>query len=100
MKIDPAAQVTEHLEGLDKLATYCLELEIVGQAHLYQYSDADIMNAIFVFNHVVSNRLAHNQIKSGQLDPEIALHVGNKLHDLIVEITGFDPREYFKEKKK
>lgn len=73
--------------SLDSWATVALELEAMNQACRMDYSPRDLMSAIYLFQHVASNI----GIKAGVIDEDKAVEFGNRLRQLIIDMTGIDP---------
>ena len=74
---------------LDTWATVALELEAMNQACRMDYSPRDLMNATYLFQHVASNI----GIKAGVIDEDKAIEFGNRLRQLIIDMTGTDPHD-------
>jgi hypothetical protein len=47
------------------------------------------MNAVYIFQHIASNI----GIKNGHIDEAKAVEFGNRLRELIKDMTGYDPHE-------
>jgi hypothetical protein len=45
------------------------------------------MNAIYIFQHVASNI----GIKAGHIDEQKAVEYGERLRQLVIDMTGYDP---------
>ena len=75
--------------GLDSWATVAILLEAMNQACLMDYSPCDLMNAAYLFQHVASNI----GIKAGIIDEDKAVEFGNRLRQLIIDMTGYDPHD-------
>ena len=73
--------------GLDTWATIALTLEAAKEAHRMDYSPRNLVNATYLFQHVASNI----GIKAGLIDEEKAVEFGNRLRQLIIDMTGIDP---------
>lgn len=75
--------------GLDSWATVALELEVMNQARRMDYSPRDLMSAIYLFQHVASNI----GIKAGIIDEDRTVEFGNRLRQLAIDMTGYDPHD-------
>ena len=73
--------------GLDSWATVALELETMNQSFRMDYSPCDLMNAAYLFQHVTANI----GIKAGIIDEDKAVEFGNRLRQLIIDMTDYDP---------
>ena len=58
-------------------------------AYLLEYSDEDMLNALFIFNHVWQNRA----IKNGVLNTENATEMMEKFKGMIMDVFGIDTIE-------
>lgn len=58
-------------------------------AYFLEYSDEDMLNALFIFNHVWQNRA----IKEGIFNPENAKEKMEKFKSTVMEIFGVDTIE-------
>lgn len=58
-------------------------------AYFLDYSDRDLLNVVYIFNHVAQNRA----IKSGYIDVENATQKISAFKDAIKEAFGFDTIE-------
>lgn len=76
-------------QGIAAWADIMLEAEADRWAFFLNYTPLDLMNAIFIFQHVLSNI----GIKEGKIDDEKAAEFGERLRQLVVDMTGYDPRE-------
>jgi hypothetical protein len=75
--------------SLDSWATVAIGLEAMNQACRMDYSPRDLMSATYLFQHVASNI----GIKAGLIDEEKAVEFGNRLRQLVIDMTGIDPHE-------
>jgi hypothetical protein len=84
-------QVNEGLRGLmNTLADMMLMSEADQWAYLLSYFPRDIMNAVYIFQHVVSNV----GIKQGRIDEKTAVEYGHRLSQLVSEMTGYTPADW------
>lgn len=80
-------------EGINQWADIMLTSEADEWAYQLNYFPRDLMNALLIFQHVASNI----GIKAGKIDERKALEFGKRLRQLVVEMTGYDPHEFWKE---
>lgn len=84
-------QVNEGLRGqMNTLADIMLMSEADQWAYLLNYFPRDIMNAVYIFQHVVSNV----GIKSGRIDEKTAVEYGHRLSQFVNEMTGYTPADW------
>ena len=76
-------------EGINIWADIMLMAEADRWAIELDYSPRDIMNAVYIFQHVLSNV----GIKSGRINEDKAVEFGIRLRELVKDMTGYDPRE-------
>ena len=74
-------------KGLEDWADVCVCLDESGGAFFLGYTPRDLMNATYIFQHIVSNI----GIKSGHINNKNAVDFGKRLRLLILEETGYDP---------
>lgn len=74
-------------EVLNQLADTMLCADADGWAYEFNYFPRDIMNAIFIFQHVCSTA----GIKSGRITEETAKIYGRRLRQLVIDMTGLTP---------
>lgn len=96
-KQDQAAQVAEinqHIrDGINQWADVMLTADADQWAYMLDYFPRDLMNAIFIFQHVASNI----GIKAGRIDEQKAVEYGERLRQLVTDMTGYDPHEFWKQ---
>lgn len=86
---DQIKEINKHVrDALNQWANVVLEMESRMWAYKMDYFPTDIMNANYIFQHVLSCV----GIKRGRVDPETAQLFGNRLRSLIVDMTGYDPK--------
>lgn len=84
-------KVNEDLrEMMNTLADMMLMSEADQWAYLLNYYPRDIMNAVYIFQHVVSNV----GIKSGRIDEKTAVEYGHRLSQLVFDMTGYTPADW------
>lgn len=77
--------------ALNQWADIMLEAEAENWAEQLNYFPRDIMNAAYIFQHVLSNV----GIKRGLIDIQKAEKFGYRLRQLIIDMTGHDPYDGF-----
>ena len=86
------------IEISDTLRTWAdimLDIEAHQKAHLLHYSEQDLVNAMYIFEHVLSNVAIHN----GSITPtnvDKATEMGIDLREYVKKYTGLDTREIAK----
>lgn len=78
-------------EGLRQWSDVCLTADADQWAYRLTYYPADLMNATLIFQHVISNI----GIKGGRIDEQKAKEFGERLRQLIIDMTGYDPHEFW-----
>ena len=74
-------------EGLRFWSDMMLRAEADEWAYKLNYFPSDLMNAVYIFQHVASNI----GIKAGRIDEETAKVLGHQLRKLVIDMTGYDP---------
>ena len=83
-------EINRHIRnGINQWADIMLTADAEEWAAELSYYPRDLMNATLIFQHVASNI----GIKAGRIDEQRAVECGNRLRQLIIDITGFDPHE-------
>lgn len=83
-------EINQHVrDALNQWANITLDMEDKQWAYMMDYFPRDLMNATFLFQHVASNI----GIKNGHIDEERAKVYGERLRRLIIDMTGYDPKE-------
>lgn len=89
-------EVQAHISSvLREWADIMLDIEAHGKAHLLHYSEKDLENAMYIFEHVLANIAIHN----GSITPkniEKATEMGIDLREYVKKYTGLDTREIVK----
>lgn len=89
-------EVQAHISGmLREWADIMLDIEAHEKAHLLHYSEKDLENAMYIFEHVLANIAIHN----GSITPkniEKATEMGIDLREYVKKYTGLDTREIVK----
>lgn len=73
--------------GLGLFADALIIAESERWAYRLRYSAQDLMNASFLFKHIASNI----GIKAGHIDETKAVEFGERLRQLVIDMTGIDP---------
>lgn len=82
------SEVNMHIRhALNQWADTMLLADADGWAFNLNYFPRDIVNACMIFQHVCSNV----GIKAGRIDEEKAVEYGNRLRNLVMDMTGYDP---------
>lgn len=82
-------------DALKDWADIMLDIEAHRKAHLLHYSEQDLVNAMYIFEHVLSNVAIHN----GSITPknvDQATEMGIDLREYVKKYTGLDTREIAK----
>lgn len=85
-------EVQAHISSvLREWADIMLDIEAHEKAHLLHYSEKDLENAIYIFEHVLANIAIHN----GSITPkniEKATAMGIDLREYVKKYTGIDTK--------
>ena len=85
-------EVQAHISSvLREWADIMLDIEAHEKTHLLHYSEKDLENAIYIFEHVLSNIAIHN----GSITPkniEKATEMGVDLREYVKKYTGIDTK--------
>lgn len=76
---------------LNEWAGIALDIEAHEKAHLLHYDDKDLMNAMYIFEHVLANIAIHN----GSITPkniDKATEMGIDLREYVKKYTGIDTK--------
>lgn len=74
-------------DGINQWADVMLESEVKQWACNLNYFPRDLMNVIYIFQHVASNI----GIKAGFINEQKAVEYGERLRQLVIDMTGYDP---------
>ena len=86
-------EINQHIrDGINQWADVMLTAEADQWAYQLRYFPRDLMNAVYIFQHVASNI----GIKSGHIDEDRAATYGQRLRELVRDMTGYDPHEFWK----
>ena len=90
------AEINRHIrEGINQWADIMLTADADHWAYDLKYFPRDLMNATLIFQHVASNI----GIKAGHINDEKAVEFGQRLRQLVIDMTGYDPHEFWKDPK-
>lgn len=79
-------------DGINQWADAMLMADADQWAVHLDYFPRDLMNAVLIFQHVASNI----GIKAGRIDEQKAVEYGQRLRQLVIDMTGHDPHEFWK----
>lgn len=83
-------EINQHIsDALEQWSTTMLVADADEWAYHLNYSEQDAMNAIFIFNHVLSNI----GIKNGVLNDKNVIEKSKKLREFIKDYCGLDTIE-------
>lgn len=82
-------------DGLNQWADIALEAEYRQWAEDLNYFPRDLMNVCYLFMHVSSNI----GIKSGRVNLENTEEFGERIRQLVIDMTGIDPHHVFDDMK-
>ena len=89
-------EVQVHISDvLREWADIMLDIEAHQKAHLLHYNEKDLVNAMYIFEHVLANVAIHN----GSITPhnvDKATEMGIDLREYVKKYTGIDTREIVK----
>jgi hypothetical protein len=87
---DKIAEINKEIrDGINHWAYFMIMAEADQWAVNLNYDTTDLMNAVYIFQHIASNI----GIKNGHIDEVKAVEFGNRLRELIKDMTGYDPHE-------
>ena len=90
------AEINQHIrDGVNQWADTMLMADADHWAVYLNYYPRDIVNATMIFQHICSNV----GIKTGRIDEAKAEEYGNRLRQLVIDMTGYDPSEIVKSMK-
>ncbi len=82
-------------DGLNQWADIALEAEDMRWAVDLNYFPRDLMNVCYLFMHVSSNI----GIKAGRVNLENTAKFGERVRQLVIDMTGIDPHHIFDDMK-
>ena len=74
-------------DGINQWADIMLTADADQWAYDLTYFPRDLMNAIYIFQHVASNI----GIKAGRISEQNTEEFGHRLRQLVIDMTGYDP---------
>lgn len=89
--MDSIGEVQAHISGaLDDWANIMLGIEANQKAFLLHYTEKDLLNAIYIFEHIITNvGIYNNTIKDGKM----AFLMGKELREYVKKFTSIDTIE-------
>lgn len=89
--MDSISEVQAHISSaLDDWANIMLDIEANQKAFLLHYTEKDLLNAIYIFEHIITNvGIYNNTIKDG----EMAFLMGKELREYVKKFTSIDTIE-------
>lgn len=88
------AEVNKYIrEGINFWADTMLTADADQWAYDLRYSQRDLMNATLIYQHVASNIGIH----AGRINEKKAVEFGLRLRQLVIDMTGYDPHEFWKD---
>lgn len=93
MNNEAIKEINQHIsDALEQWSDIMLKADADLWAYELNYTDEDLLNALYIFNHVAQNVA----IKSGFLNEKNVSQKMDKFRKLIVECFGFDTVELTK----
>ena len=90
MMAQKIAEINQHIrDGVNQWADVMLMADADQWAVNLNYYPRDSVNATMIFQHICSNV----GIKAGRIDAAKAEEYGNRLRQLVIDMTGYDPAE-------
>jgi hypothetical protein len=87
------AEINQHIRnGINQWADIMLTADADQWAVKLNYYPRDLMNTVLIYQHVASNI----GIKAGIIDEQKAVEFGQRLRQLVIDMTGYDPHEFWK----
>ena len=84
------AEINQHIrDGVNQWADTCLMADADQWAVYLNYFPRDIVNACMIFQHICSNV----GIKAGRIDEAKAMEYGQRIRQLVIDMTGYDPAD-------
>lgn len=84
------AEINQRIrDGINQWADIMLLADADEWAVKLNYYLPDLMNAVLIYQHVASNI----GIKAGIIDEQKAVEFGNRLRQLVIDMTGYDPHD-------
>lgn len=90
MEAKEIKEINQHIsDALEQWSTTMLVADADEWAYHFNYSDQDALNAIFIFNHVLSNI----GIKNGVINDKNVIEKSKQLQNFIKDYCGLDTIE-------
>lgn len=84
------AEVNKYIrEGINQWADIMLQAEADQWAYYLDYFPRDIINAVLIYQHICSNI----GFKAGRFNEHSAEVFGQRLRQLTIDMTGYDPAQ-------
>lgn len=84
------AEINQHIrDGVNQWADTCLMADADQWSVHLNYFPRDIVNACMIFQHICSNV----GIKAGRIDEAKAMEYGQRLRQLVIDMTCYDPAD-------
>lgn len=88
--MDSIREVQAHISSaLSDWAGIMLDIEDHNKSFLLHYKEKDLLNAVFILSHVLSNIGIHN----GTIDEDEAVFVGSELRKFVKRYSSIDTVE-------
>lgn len=89
--MDSIREIQVHIgDALEQWADIMLNIEADNKAFMLHYKEKDLLNATYIFMHIMSNIGIHN----GTINNEVmGTASGNELREYIKKYTGIDTHE-------
>lgn len=82
---------------LDELSNKVLHLDANDMSYHIRYTDTDVVNAVLIFSHVVSNYGVHRMIDTGQIEENTKTAMfAESIHRAIKEFTDIDTMTFYR----
>lgn len=90
MNKEKIKEINSHIsDALEQWSAIMVTADADEWAYLLDYSEKDALNALSIFNHVLSNI----GIKNGTLNEENVLNIAKKMRHLVQDMIGIDSIE-------
>lgn len=90
------------MEPLHNVASELSEVDRRGKAHLYEYTELDVIAATLVFTHILANKKAHQYVEVASEDDLDSIiqemhNYGARIRKLVKDMSGIEIDETKKE---
>ena len=90
MEKEVVTRIAKNIKDVNAIDTsLLLEIQSQNMAHLMEFDEDDLLNITYLFQAIASNI----GIKAGLINMERAEEFGNRLRQLVIDMTGIDPVE-------